>query len=66
MSQGSVLCPVCTTPLVVRLTRGRRSGKPFVMLICPCDGRHIRAFINDQGFVRSVLAQLERGSSGST
>jgi hypothetical protein len=29
------------------------------MLICPQDGRHFRDFINDQGYVKRVLARLE-------
>jgi hypothetical protein len=29
------------------------------MLICPADGRHLRAFISDQGYVKRVLARLE-------
>ncbi len=63
MKSGRALpCPVCGRPLEVRLARGRRSGKPFVMLICCQDGRHIRAFINDREFVSSVLARLEKTS----
>ena len=52
-------CPVCNGPLAVRLAHGRRSNKPFVMLICERDGRHIRAFINDRQYVGRILDQLE-------
>ena len=52
-------CPICSQSLVVRLARGRKSGKPFVMLLCPEDARHFRAFINDQPYVRQVLDRLE-------
>jgi uncharacterized protein YbaR (Trm112 family) len=52
-------CPLCQQPLALRLARGRKSGKPFIMLICPQDGRHFRAFINDQVYVRQVLEKLE-------
>jgi hypothetical protein len=52
-------CPLCQQPLALRLARGRKSGKPFIMLICPQDGRHFRAFINDQAYVRQVLEKLE-------
>jgi hypothetical protein len=45
--------------LQMRLAHGRKSGKPFVMLICPADGRHIRAFINDKEFVSKVVTVLE-------
>ena len=59
MNDGSIRCPVCGTDLTIRLAHGRKSGKPFVMLICPRDGRHIRAFINDKEFVGSVLGKLQ-------
>ena len=52
-------CLICGGPLIVRLAHGRKSGKPFVMLVCPRDGRHFRAFINDQAYVRQVLDRLE-------
>ena len=52
-------CPVCGVPLTVRLARGRKSGKPFVMLLCSLDGRHFRAFINDQQYVAQVLERVE-------
>ena len=56
---GEILCLVCREPLAVRLARGRKSGKPFVMLICSRDGRHFRAFINDQEYVSRVLESAE-------
>lgn len=59
MKEGSIPCPVCGANLTIKLAHGRKSGKPFVMLICPGDGRHIRAFINDKGFVGSVLNKLQ-------
>ncbi len=52
-------CLICTQPLLVRIVRGRRSGKPFVMLICSQDARHFRAFINDRDYVAQVLERLE-------
>ena len=54
-----VPCLVCRQPLSLRPARGRKSGKPFLMLVCPIDGRHFRAFINDQAFVASVMGRLE-------
>ena len=57
-----VTCLVCQQPLTLRLARGRKSGKPFLMLVCPQDGRHIRAFINDKEYVAGVLARLEARS----
>ena len=55
---NQVPCPVCSEPLAVRLARGRKSGKPFVMLLCSHDGRHFRAFINDQEYVRQVMERV--------
>jgi hypothetical protein len=54
-----VPCLVCTTPLTLRLVRGRKSGKPFLMLICPVDGRHFRGFITQRDYVAGVLVRLE-------
>ena len=58
-TQPTVPCLVCGESLKVRLARGRKSGKPFLMLICPKDGRHFRAFVTDQHYMRGVLARLE-------
>ena len=52
-------CLVRRDPLALRLARGRKSGKPFIMLVCPSDGRHFRGFISDRGYVGQVLALLE-------
>ena len=52
-------CLICGQPLAIRLAYGRKSGKPFVSLVCPVDGRHFRAFINDREFVAGFLARLE-------
>ena len=55
----SLPCHICRTPLSVRLSRGRKSGKPFVMLVCPNDGRHMRAFVADADYVSNVIERLE-------
>jgi hypothetical protein len=47
-------CLVCGCQLAVRVARGRKSGKPFVMIICPADGRHFRGFIGDREYVGRV------------
>ena len=52
-------CLVCEEPLELRPAQGRRSGKPFLMLVCPRDGRHFRGFINDKEFVAGVMSRLE-------
>ena len=51
-------CPICLRDLEIRNATGRKSGKPFLMFICPEDGRHFRGFINDQGFMQQVLQKL--------
>jgi hypothetical protein len=61
-SSPGIPCIVCGSSLVLRTARGRKSGKPFLMLICPADGRHFRGFINDQGYVKEVLSKLEARS----
>ena len=58
-SSPGIPCIVCGSGLTLRTARGRKSGKPFLMLVCPADGRHFRGFINNQEYVRQVLARLE-------
>ena len=58
VTQG-VPCLVCQHRLDLRIVRGRKSGKPFVMLLCSRDGRHFRAFVNDQAYVHRLVARLE-------
>jgi len=55
----AVPCVVCQRPLDIRLTKGRKSGKPSIMLICPENGRHFRAFVTDQNYVHQVLERIE-------
>jgi hypothetical protein len=70
MNNDVLGCPVCGSVLTARLATGRRSGKAFVMLICPIDGRHFRGFITHRPYVKQVLDKLEsitnqkEGSSG--
>lgn len=59
MSGEMPSCLICGEPLSLRLATGRKSGKPFVMLLCTKDGRHFRAFINHRPYVRQVLETLE-------
>ncbi len=58
--QSGLRCLVCKESLEVRLAKGRKSAKTFLMLVCPVDGRHFRGFINDQDYVKGVLERLER------
>lgn len=51
-------CPVCRTAVRVS-TSTSKTGKVAVVLVCPNDGRHFRAFINDKIYVRRVLDALE-------
>ena len=55
----SLRCHICRVALSVRLARGRKSGKPFVLLVCPSDGRHMRAFVADADYVSNVIERLE-------
>ena len=55
----SIPCLICGDPLTVRLARGRKSRKPFIMLICGRDGRHFRGFITDQDYVGELLTRPE-------
>jgi len=52
-------CLVCDQHLTIRLAKGRKSRKTFLMLVCSQDGRHFRGFINDRAYVDKVLARLE-------
>jgi len=52
-------CPICGNQLSLKLAKGRKSNKPFVMLMCLKDGRHFRAFINHKPYVERVLERLE-------
>jgi len=54
----NVNCPVCEEALRVTITKSSR-GKAALMMFCPRDGRHFRAFVNDRPFVAKVLASLE-------
>jgi hypothetical protein len=61
-SNQSLQCPVCNEPMAFQIARGRKSGKPFLMVKCLRDGRHFRGFIGDQVYVRKLLERLERGN----
>ena len=54
---NDIKCPICSIALSIRMAKGRKSNKPFIMLICPQDGRHFRGFITDQGFISKILTQ---------
>ena len=55
---GAIQCPVCGVTLKITTSRSKR-GKVALVLACPEDGRHIRAFLNDPTYVRQVLEALE-------
>ncbi len=52
---NKIACPVCSESVETRIAHGRKSNKPFLMLVCPRDGRHLRGFISDKEFVASVI-----------
>jgi hypothetical protein len=56
-------CPVCSSPLSVRAAEGRKSRKPFIMLICDRDPRHFRGFITHQEFVKEVMDKTGKSKS---
>ena len=62
-SKSQPPCPVCRQPLDLRIARGRKSGKTFLMLICAQDARHFRGFINDRTYVDGVLSRREDHAS---
>jgi hypothetical protein len=51
-------CPICGKVLTLRLAFGRKSRKPFVMLLCSNDGRHFRGFISHRPFVQQVIDRI--------
>ena len=57
----SLLCPVCGIPMAFQIARGRKSGKPFLMVKCLKDGRHFRGFVGDRDYVQRLLEGLEQG-----
>jgi|WetSurMetagenome_2_1015567.scaffolds.fasta_scaffold1298393_2 hypothetical protein len=61
---AQVQCPVCHKPLSLRIAKGRKSGKPFINVVCPQDGRHFRAFIGEQAYVGQVIDRLKPHSQG--
>jgi hypothetical protein len=62
----SLQCPVCKDPMGFQIAKGRKSGKPFLMVKCLRDGRHFRGFVGDQDYVRKLLERLERGNGSET
>ena len=59
-------CPVCGQPLSVQLAQGRKSGKYSIMLVCAINVRHFRGFINDQSYVKGVLARVNDVANDGT
>ena len=58
-SKAAISCLVCNGPLELRIAHGRKSNKPFLLLICPVDGRHFRGFIADKEYVAGVIQNAE-------
>ena len=59
----SLHCPVCGQVLSFRIARGRKSGKPFLMVMCIQDGRHFRGFIGDRDYLTKLVENLEQNKS---
>lgn len=64
LARPEIPCPVCNVRLDLRPTRGRKSGKPSLMFICPVSRTHFHGFINDQDFVFRVLRLFESQRTG--
>ena len=62
----SLQCPVCGDPMAFQIARGRKSGKPFLMVKCLRDGRHFRGFVGDREYVARLLERLELGNGNKT
>jgi predicted RNA-binding Zn-ribbon protein involved in translation (DUF1610 family) len=62
----SLQCPVCGDPMAFQIARGRKSGKPFLMVKCLRDGRHFRGFVGDKEYVTRLIERLELGKSTKT
>ncbi len=60
-----IACPVCRDPVDVRPAQGRKSHKPFVMLVCSRDGRHCRGFISDQKYVARLMGAADQAGQGA-
>ena len=59
-------CLVCGTQLEVRVATGRKSKKPFIMILCPSDGRHFRGFVGDRDYVQRIAQAAEIKGSEAT
>ena len=64
MTTPTAQCPVCSRSLAIRPAQGRKSGKPFIMMVCPTDGRHFRGFITDQDYVARITRRLQSVDAG--
>lgn len=60
----NINCPICSNTLLVKIARGRKSNKSFIMLVCGKDGRHFRGFITDQTYVKKVLGEQPLQGTG--
>ena len=53
-------CWICGETLDFNLARGRKSGKPYLSLVCPRDPRHCRLFCHDREVVSKIQRRLEQ------
>jgi hypothetical protein len=52
-------CLICGEQLQLKIAKGRKSGRAFLMLFCPCDGRHFRGFICHRPYVEDFIEGLK-------
>ena len=62
---NAITCPICQNQLSVKVAKGRKSNKPFIMLKCDKDGRHFRGFITDQEYVKKLLDEHTLQGTGT-
>jgi len=60
-----IKCPICSNTLTIKVAKGRKSNKPFIMMVCQQDGRHFRGFITDQKYVKKVLEEQVLQGTGT-
>jgi hypothetical protein len=60
---NNLTCFICSAPLSVRMTESKNSHKQFIMLKCPRDGRHFRAFVADRNYINQVIKEQSQSST---
>lgn len=56
---SNVNCPVCKHKLDIGLRQNERNERFYLMMVCPVDGAHFRAFINDRDYVAKAVKGVQ-------